>query len=197
MGRIYCIMGKSSSGKDSIYQKVIEAGIPGLERMIPYTTRPVRADETDGKQYHFCDKHKMKELEAAGQIIELRTYETVYGAWDYFTVDDGQLHLADTSYLYIITLEGYLKIRKHFGNERVVPIYIEVEDGERLIRAIEREKQQKKPRYDEMCRRYLADAADFSEEKLAEAAIRKRFVNSSMANTIQEIITYITDDMTR
>lgn len=197
MGKIYCIMGKSSSGKDSIYQKVMEFGIPELEPLIPYTTRPIREGEVEGKQYHFCTKNKMQELETAGKVIERRTYHTVYGDWNYFTVDDGELNPADRSYLYIITLEGYLKIRNYFGNKLVMPIYIEVEDGERLIRAIEREKQQEKPRYEEMCRRFLADAADFSEEKLAEAGISRRFINTSLAETIQKIITYITDDMTK
>lgn len=197
MGKIYCIMGKSSSGKDSIYQKIMESEIPGLLRIIPYTTRPVRADETDGKQYHFCEEQKMQELQKAGRIIELRTYHTVYGEWNYFTVDDGELNPAENSYLYIITLEGYLKIRKYYGKEQVVPIYIEVEDGERLIRAIIREKQQEKPKYEEMCRRFLADAADFSEEKLEEAGITVRFINQNLTDTIQQIITYITDDMTK
>lgn len=197
MGKIYCIMGKSSSGKDSIYQKIIESGLPGLSRIIPYTTRPIRINETDGKQYHFCDEQKMQELQRTGRVIEQRTYHTIYGDWNYFTVDDGELNPDRNSYLYIITLEGYLKIRKYFGKEHVVPIYIEVEDGERLIRAIEREKQQDKPKYEEMCRRYLADAADFSEEKLAEAEINIRFENQNLTDTIQKIISYITDDMTK
>ena len=197
MGKIYCIMGKSSSGKDSIYQKIMEYKIPGLKRILPYTTRPVREGEVDGKHYHFCGKQKMQELQKAGRIIELRTYHTVYGEWNYFTVDDGELNPAENSYLYIITLEGYLKIRKYYGKEQVVPIYIEVEDGERLIRAIMREKQQENPKYEEMCRRFLADAADFSVEKLEEAGITVRFINQNLTDTIQQIITYITDDMTK
>lgn len=45
-------------------------------------------------------------------------------------------------------------------------IYIEVEDGERLARALHREGKQEEPRYEEMCRRFLADQVDFSEEKI-------------------------------
>ncbi|MCM1561775.1 MAG: guanylate kinase [Butyrivibrio sp.] len=197
MGKIYCIMGKSSSGKDSIYQKIMESGIPGLEPLIPYTTRPIREGEVEGKEYHFCTESRMQALEAAGKVIERRTYHTVYGDWTYFTVDDGELNPAGRNYLYIITLEGYLKIRNYFGNKLVMPIYIEVEDGERLIRAIEREKRQEFPKYEEMCRRFIADAADFSEEKLKDAKIAKRFVNRDFADIIRQIITYITDDMTK
>ena len=45
------------------------------------------------------------------------------------------------------TLESYEKLKTYFGNEKVVPLYIEVEDGERLTRALAREKTQKEPKY--------------------------------------------------
>ena len=69
----------------------------------------------------------------------------------------------------------------------MVPVYVEVEDGERLKRAIRREEQQKVPKYEEMCRRFLADAEDFSEEKLRAADIRERFFNTELENCIKEI----------
>ena len=110
-------------------------------------------------------------------------------------MDDGKIDLSKHSYLYIVTLEGYQKIQRYFGKSCVVPIYIEVEDGERLLRAIARERQQKTPQYEEMCRRFLADAADFSEKKLTEAGITRRFINNDMEGTIQEITEYIRQDM--
>ena len=75
--------------------------------------------------------------------------------------------------------------------ERVVPIYIEVEDGIRLERAIGRERQQREPHYEEMCRRFLADAADFSEEKLLDAQITVRFANDDLKQTEENIRDYI------
>ena len=48
MGKIYCVMGKSSSGKDSIYSRIMQQGNPALLRIVPYTTRPRREGETDG-----------------------------------------------------------------------------------------------------------------------------------------------------
>lgn len=195
MGKIFCIMGKSSSGKDSIYRQIMEENELSLKPIIPYTTRPVRMGEKDGREYHFCNEETVGELEAGGKIIELRAYNTVYGIWKYFTVDDGQIDLEDSCYLYIVTLEGYVRIQKYFGKDRVVPIYIEVEDGERLLRAIERERQQENPQYEEMCRRFLADASDFSEEKLKEAGIGKRFVNTQLGETIRQVTEYIRQKM--
>lgn len=187
MGKIYCMMGKSSSGKDTIYKMLLEdADIP-VKTIVPYTTRPMRAGETEGVEYYFCDEARLSELEAAGKVIELRAYDTVHGIWKYFTVNDHQMADDKQDYLLIGTLESYLKIRDYFGKERVVPIYIEVEDGLRLQRALDRERSQAEPKYEEMCRRFLADSADFSEEKLREAGITQRFVNRDLKETKQKI----------
>lgn len=191
MGRIYCLMGKSSTGKDTIYKELLEDSTLSLKKIIPYTTRPMREGEKDGVEYFFCDEEKVSSLEEQGKIIELRAYNTVHGIWKYFTVNDSQIDLTKQDYLLIGTLEAYVKIRDYFGNENVLPIYIEVEDGERLTRALNREKQQKEPKYEELCRRFLADAKDFSEEKLKEAGITKRFVNNDLEETKTEIQVYI------
>ena len=122
-------------------------------------------------------------------------HNTVYGIWKYFTVDDGQIDLDKNSYILIGTLETYVKICRYFGNEKVIPIYIEVEDGERLMRAISREKQQKVPKYEEMCRRFLADSSDFSDENLNNAGIKRSFINADMLDTLKEIRSYITGEL--
>ena len=170
MGKLFYLMGKSASGKDTIYKKVKEQ-LPELKTIVIYTTRPIREGEEEGKEYHFCTEEDVSRLEKEGRIVELRSYNTIHGIWKYFTVNDGNIDLEKASYLLIGTLEAYTKIRDYFGNERVIPIYIEVEDGARLLRAIAREQKQEVPKYEEMCRRFLADAADFSEEKLADAKI--------------------------
>lgn len=195
MGKIFCVMGKSATGKDTIYQKLLHENQIGLQRIIPYTTRPIREGEESGREYHFCKEEDVQRLEKEGRIVELRAYDTVYGIWKYFTVNDGNIQLDKENYLLIGTLEAYTKIRDYFGKEKVVPIYIEVEDGDRLLRAISREKEQEIPKYEEMCRRFLADAKDFSEEKLKEAEIEKRFVNLTLRKTIDEIEAYIKEQI--
>lgn len=130
---------------------------------------PIRAGETDGVQYHFVTEEQLKALEHAGKVIELRTYQTVYGPWHYFTVDSPELSNADIDYLALGTLESFRKIQEYYGKEKVYPIYIQVEDEQRLLRAIKREKKQENPNFKEVCRRYLADEEDFSEEKLQAA----------------------------
>lgn len=191
MKKIYCMMGKSSTGKDTLFKMLMEDQELSVKTLVPYTTRPMREGERDGVEYHFCDETRLKALEESGRIIELRAYDTVHGLWKYFTVDDDQVDLEKYSYLLIGTLESYLKIRDYYGKDRVIPIYIEVEDGLRLQRAVERERRESMPRYEELCRRFLADAVDFSEEKLADAGIGKRFINENLSETEHKIKQYM------
>ena len=70
-------------------------------------------------------------------------------------------------------------------------MYIEVDDGLRLARAVERERRQAEPKYSELCRRFLADEEDFSEENLGRAGITRRFENRELDECLTEIEEYI------
>ena len=186
MGKIFYLMGKSASGKDTIYKEV-KGQLPELRTIVIYTTRPIREGERDGVEYYFVDDKGLAALQESGKVIELREYNTVHGIWKYFTADDGQFDRED-HLIAIGTLESYMQLRKYFGDEKLIPIYIEVEDGIRLERALARERKQNKPKYEELCRRFLADAADFSEERLKEAGITRRYFNVDMSQCVEEIV---------
>ena len=190
MGKIFYIMGKSASGKDTIYKELIEK-MPKFHSIVPYTTRPMREGEKDGVEYFFVDQERFDEMMDEEKIIEFRSYNTKCGIWTYFTADDGQVNLDASDYLGIGTLESYVKMREYYGEEALCPIYIEVEDGERLARALKRERGQEIPRYEEMCRRFLADQEDFSEEKIAAAGITRKFQNVDLEECVEEIAEYI------
>ena len=191
MGKIFYIMGKSASGKDSLYEWLLTKKDLGLEKIVLYTTRPIRSGEEQGREYHFVDEACFRRFEAQGKLIEHRSYQTVHGVWTYFTADDGQIDLTRHDFLGIGTLESFGKIKQYFGEENVCPIYLEVEDGARLERALKREKKQRQPGYAEMCRRFLADCADFSEEKLRGAGVERRFVNDDREACFAEIESYV------
>lgn len=191
MGRIFYLMGKSSTGKDSFYKQLISDETLGLKKIVMYTTRPIRAQERNGEEYYFVNDEKLVRLEAEGKVIERRSYNTVHGVWHYFTVCDEQIDLEKDNYIVIGTLESYIACKKYFGEEVLVPMYIEVDDGVRLQRALDRERVQDKPKYKEMCRRYLADSDDFSEENVAAAGIEKRFENDDFEKCLQEMTEHI------
>lgn len=177
MGRIFIVIGKSASGKDSVYRELLGRKELGLKELVLYTTRPMREGEENGREYYFTDEEHLSRLRKEGRIIEERVYDTVFGKWYYFTADEGQID-PDLDYLGIGTLESFVKLEEYFGKDRVRPVYIECADKVRILRAIGRESHQKQPEYKEVCRRYLADEEDFSEEKIAAAGINVRFDNS-------------------
>lgn len=191
MGKLFCLMGKSSCGKDTLYKRILSDGSLPLRTLVPYTTRPIRSGETDGVEYYFLTEQQLEVLEQEGKIIELRAYNTVHGVWKYFTVNDNQINLSENNYLIIGTLESYRMLRSYFGSENLVPLYIEVDSGERLQRALTRERSQEEPKYAEMCRRFLADEEDFSPKNLAQADINRIFQNDNLENCLQELTEYI------
>ena len=191
MGRIFYLMGKSSTGKDSFYKQLMSDEALGLKKIVMYTTRPIRAQEKNGEEYFFVNDETLARLEAAGKVIERRSYDTVHGVWHYFTVCDEQIELQKHNYVIIGTLESYVASKKYFGEDVLVPLYIEVDDGTRLQRALDRERAQDRPKYKEMCRRFLADSDDFAEENILAAGIEKRFENDDFSKCLEEITEYI------
>ena len=197
MGKIFVVMGKTSSGKDTVYKRVLDSltenkGEAAPKTVVIYTTRPSRPGEQNGVEYFFVTEERLRELREEGKIIEERRYDTVHGPWYYFTVNDEQIDLRKENYLMISTLAGYEKIRAYYGEDYVIPIYIEADNKERLLRYINREAQQKNPNYCEVCRRFLADEEDFSEQELTRLGITKRYWNSDLASCCEEIQKEIT-----
>lgn len=198
MARIFIVMGKSATGKDTIYKKLRASEELKLKTAVIYTTRPIRKLETNGVEYFFVDESTLLEFQKQNKIIEHRSYDTIHGIWHYFTVNDGQIDLEKADYLMLGTLESYAQIREYYGQDRVIPIYLEVESGIRLSRALHREQKQENPKYAEMCRRYLADEEDFSEENLKKYEIQKRYqnidINTCLPQIISEIKEYIREE---
>lgn len=188
-GSLLCLVGKSGSGKDTVFRLLLQRN-PRLRAVVAYTTRPKRGGETEGAEYHFVTPHAFQEFEADGRLIEKRSYRTMQGVWQYGTVDDGSIDLRRGSYLLIATLEGLEGLRRRFG-AAVLPLCLAVEDGERLERLLARERRQASPDYCELCRRFLADEADFSAARLQKAGVEAVFLNDGLDVCVSRIEAYL------
>jgi len=205
MGKIFVVMGKTSSGKDTVYKRVLDnltlnQGVLAPKTVVIYTTRPMRPGETNGVEYFFATEEELQKLRDDGKVIEERCFHTVHGPWFYFTVNDGQIDLENHSYLMINTLAGFEMIRNYYSNngeDVVIPIYIEADAKDRLLRYINRESLQKNPNYKEVCRRFLADEEDFAEEELQRLGINKRYFNRDLDVCCKEIEADITSLLER
>lgn len=191
MGKLFLVMGKSATGKDHIYKAILDKFGSKLTPVVPYTTRPMRQGETNGVEYNFVTEEKLSALKEAGKVIECRCYNTIMGPWYYFTCDDGQIDANGDNKILIVTPEAYEGIVAYYGQDLIRPVYIESPDEERLLRSIKREKKQEKPNMKEVCRRYLADEEDFSEDYLKKLEINKRFTNIDFDACVEEIAGYI------
>lgn len=189
MYTLFCLAGKSGTGKDTLSGALLRAPGLNLRSLVLYTTRPRRPNEADGETYHFVTPDDLDALIARRGVVERRDYHTALGLWSYCTLpDDGP---AASHRLAVTTLPALEAYRAHFGADAVVPLYIKVPDGQRLLRSVEREALSARPCYTEVCRRYLADEEDFSPEKLKACGIGRPFVNTDLDACVKELTEYI------
>lgn len=190
MNYIFYIMGRSCSGKDTVF-KELKKRFPDLNSVLMHTTRPIRTGEMQGVDYRFDTMDEFRTHCRKNDIFELRTYKTEYGDWHYYTTEDS-IDLKKGSYLGVGTPSSYDSLMDYF-KESLIPIYLKVEEYDLLSRALEREHRQKEPKYTELCRRFLADSEDFSEERLKGIGITEKdtFPNIQIDQTIDQIAEYI------
>lgn len=192
MGKIFMILGKSASGKDTIVSEVRKSIPYNLELVVPYTTRPMRPDEVEGEQYHFITEKEMNEI-SEEMVIERRCYETAYGDWYYLNLKK-DIDLEHKSYIIIGTipvLEAFREIYK----EDVVAVYIYADAKERLLRSIYRSNGTVND-MKEICRRFLKDEEDFSSDHITYQQINLLVPNNNNYKAAaQSIVNFILKDM--
>lgn len=69
MPRLFVVSGPSGVGKSTILRKLVPR-IPGLSFAVSHTTRPKRAGEEDGRDYHFVTDAEFDRLVEAGAFVE-------------------------------------------------------------------------------------------------------------------------------
>ena len=158
--KIACIIGPSSSGKDTIFAMLKKTY--QVKPIVPYTTRLIRPGEKDGREYHFINKEKLDLLEQKNLLIERRNFNTEHEVWSYATGKTA-IDLTHYDYANIATWAIYEQFLKEYSHEILVPIYINVEDGLRLQRSLNRERE-KNGNYVEMCRKFLTETEEINPE---------------------------------
>ena len=173
MKKVFCIMGKSASGKDTILTHV-KKEFPQLVSVVSYTTRPIRKNEKNGVDYNFISMEQINTMDQNGELLERSNYETVAGEWSY-AINVHSFDDETKDYIMITTPLVFEKIREKLWNFDFIPIYIILDDYTRLKQAMERIGPDKN--YEEICRRFLADKKDFDEKILRKLEITNQFNN--------------------
>jgi guanylate kinase len=68
-GLIFIISAPSGAGKTTLLKKVMEE-LPGLRFSVSYTTRPPRANEKDGEDYHFISPSLFQKMVERNEFLE-------------------------------------------------------------------------------------------------------------------------------
>lgn len=189
--KMFYLMGKSGSGKDTIYKKLLEEN-DFLDAYIMYTTRPIRSNEVNGVNYNYISNEKLEFFKSSGLIMESRSYKVANGdIWTYATIYDNQF-LGENDLVGIGTLESYNFFQEKYGEFlELIPIYINVDDEIRKQRLFLRESKLEKPDYEEINRRIEADKIDFSFENLRLSGVNLFFENDNLDKCISSINEYI------
>lgn len=111
--KIICILGRSGSGKSAI-----ESGLEklGYNRIISYTTRPIRGTEVNGKHYHFVTKEDFVGLIDKGILMEYAKYnENYYGA---------PKPVGSINNVIVVETSGFLRIKELYGKQ-AIGVYVD------------------------------------------------------------------------
>lgn len=129
------LCGASSSGKDYIlnYLKSIYGFIP----LVSHTTRPMRPNETDGRDYYFISNDEFKQMINSHRFIECRTYNTLVdnipSTWHYGL--SKQILDLGTQYIVILDIQGTIDFIDWYGREYCNVVLIKCNDEVRRTRA--------------------------------------------------------------
>lgn len=154
VGKIFVVLGKSSSGKSSAAKEI--ANDLNITQIISYTSRKPRLGEQDGIDYNFVSE----EVFENESFVCKEQYIVHPDGYQYYGVKlldlmDGKDHII------VLTPSGYRELKKIFG-DKVYGVYIMAPEDDRLKRYIERDPSNPNSKQ-EACRRVVADDRDFHE----------------------------------
>ena len=83
MSNVFIILGKTASGKDKTVNELTSRY--NFNKIITYTTRPMRKSEKQNITYHFISEDDFKQKIDDNFFAEWKTYNTEFGVWYYGT----------------------------------------------------------------------------------------------------------------
>lgn len=117
------LLGKSASGKDTVVNNLIH-NYYGYEKIITWTTRPMRPGEKQDLTYHFTDDEDFEEKIEEGFFAEWKKYNSVFGTWYYGTAVQDITNNPNNKII-ILTPSGYEDIKEYINDEEILSVYLD------------------------------------------------------------------------
>lgn len=163
---MYCIIGRSSSGKDTLYNAILKSQLLNIKPLLEYTTREPRDNEIHGVHYNFLSLEEFDMLLATDKFVEIRHYDSADGRLYYCTP---KIILPNShDIIYKTSIFSIERLINYYNTSNIRVIYCDADDHTLLHRAISRESSYKNPNYRELCRRFYSDAVDNSEDAISK-----------------------------
>ena len=171
MFSIIILIGESASGKSTIEKELVKRG---FNKIVSYTTRPIRKDEIDGIDYHYISEEEFLNKLHEGFFAEY----TIYNSWYYgIAIPD-----CKNDSVVVVEPHGFSQLKKIEGLN-IISFYIKVDERTRLIRMVERG-----DNIMEVLRRIFSDQGVF---QFIDKEVDYVIDNNSKINTAVDEIIYL------
>lgn len=183
---IVALLGKSSSGKDSIARYL--SNQLGFKYVVSTTSRPIRSNETQDVDYHFVNEDTFKALKDLDKFIEYRYYDTIQDGlpsrWHY-GIERSEIDLTKSSAVAVVDVQGLNDLTKEFGSENILSFYIDVPYEVRKTRAIARDRSFEESEFE---RRSKDDDIKFKDiENVVDKVVRNDNLNECISSILFDI----------
>lgn len=174
------ILGKTASGKTTIVNKLVKEY--GFNKIVTYTTRPIRKGEINGVDYHFISEKDFLSKIKNGFFAEWKVYFAKQGTW-YYGSSFSDIVNANEKSILIITPDGLRELKEKY-NFKTFSIYIDCNKS-----IIEQRLINRGDLPDEAKRRYAADCKDF--KYIKKDADRIVYNNNDIDSVVTDILQLI------
>lgn len=158
--KLFVLLSESSGGKDTLLNMIVKNEF--LKPVISTTTRKMRSNEEQDREYHFVTKEEFMLMEAKDEFLETTSYLIPSEGIVKYGLAKKDVDLKDCSYVVILNPVGLQEVERKLGKENVVSIYIHRNDKDRFISYLNREEKRFDLILDDAYERYKRDLKDFA-----------------------------------
>lgn len=174
------LIGESASGKSSIERELVALG---FNKIVRYTTRPMRKEDVDGETYHFITEEQFNDMVEKNLFAE----HASYNGWQYGTAKED----CTDDKVVVLTHHGLRQLKKNI-DLKIISFYIKVPRRDRLIKILERGDD-----IEEAYRRNLSDVGQFDGiEDEVDYVIRNEGYKRSIVDMVYRVVMLIMLDKT-
>lgn len=158
--KLFVLLSESSGGKDTLLNMIVKNKF--LKPVISVTTRKMRSNEEQDREYHFVTKEEFILMEAKKKFLEITSYLIPSEGVVKYAMAKEDVVLSKSSYVVILNPIGLQQVEEQLGKENVVSIYIHRNDKDRFISYLNREEKEFSLILEDAYERFKKDLNDFA-----------------------------------